>query len=103
MVLTKNFKETVKQRVQEDRYFAEALLRESIDCMLQGDVDTGKSILRDYINSTIGFSKVAEATKKSPKSIMRMFSKTGNPSAINLFAIVKLLQEKSGINLHLAP
>lgn len=36
----------------------EALLREAIDTMLAGDVDTGRAILRDYINATVGFEKL---------------------------------------------
>jgi hypothetical protein len=35
--------------VAADPAFAEALLREGIEVMLKGDVQTGKTILRDYI------------------------------------------------------
>ncbi len=49
MARTKSFKELVQGRVKADKKFAEALLREGIDAMLSGDVDTGKAILRDYI------------------------------------------------------
>ena len=34
------------------------LLREGIDTMLAGDINTGKAILRDYIKATIGFEKL---------------------------------------------
>ena len=47
MALTKSFKELVQRRVAGDSAFAEALLREGIDTMLAGDVETGKAILRD--------------------------------------------------------
>ncbi len=47
MALTKSFKELVQRRVASDAAFAENLLREGIDTMLAGDVDTGKAILRD--------------------------------------------------------
>jgi hypothetical protein len=30
--------------------------------MFGGDVDTGKAILRDYINATVGFEELAAAT-----------------------------------------
>jgi len=49
MALTKSFKELVQRRVASDAAFAENLLREGIDTMLAGDVDTGKAILRDTI------------------------------------------------------
>jgi putative addiction module antidote len=46
---------------------------------LTGDVDTGKAVLRDYINATIGFGALGTATDKSPKSLMRMFGPKENP------------------------
>jgi hypothetical protein len=45
-------KELVQKRVASDPAFGEALLREGIDTMLGGDVETGKAILRDYIKAT---------------------------------------------------
>jgi hypothetical protein len=53
MALTKSFKELVQRRVADDAAFGEALLREGIDTMLAGDVETGKAILRDYIKATV--------------------------------------------------
>jgi hypothetical protein len=66
MALTKSFKDLVQSRVARDPDFAAALLREGIDIMLTGDVDTGKAILRDYIKATVGFEKLAEATDTPP-------------------------------------
>jgi hypothetical protein len=51
MAKTKSFKDLVQGRVKADKKFAEALLREGIDAMLSGDIDTGKAILRDYIKA----------------------------------------------------
>ena len=70
MALTKSFKDLVQRRVARDPDFAAALLREGIDTMLTGDVDTGKAILRDYIKATVGFEKLAEATDTPSKSWM---------------------------------
>ena len=55
MSLTRDFKETIRARIARDPGFREALLEEAVECLLSGDVDTGKSVLRDYINATIGF------------------------------------------------
>ena len=68
MAKTGSFKELVQTRVKNDKKFAEALLREGIDAMLSGDVETGKTILRDYIKATVGFEKLGEATGTQPKS-----------------------------------
>ena len=50
MPLTRDFKETVQARVRSDPEFRRALLKESVESLLEGDVDTGKAVLRDYIN-----------------------------------------------------
>ena len=46
MALTRSFKELVQRNVAADPAFGEALLREGIDTMLTGDVDTGKASRR---------------------------------------------------------
>jgi DNA-binding phage protein len=81
MAKTGSFKELVPTRVKKDKKFAEALLREGIDAMLSGEVETGKTILRDYIKATVGFEKFGEATGTQPKSLIRMFGPRGNPQA----------------------
>ena len=99
MPLTRDFKETVRARVRRDREFRRALLREAADCFLAGDVETGKTVLRDYVHATVGFEELGRATKKSPKSLLRMLGPAGNPQASNLFAILKYLQTKEHIRL----
>jgi hypothetical protein len=99
MPLTKSFNETVKSKLQQSEGFRRALLREAVTCMISGDVETGKSVLRKYINGTIGFVKLGADLDRSPKVLMRMFSATGNPQAKNLFEIVAYLQKIEGTKL----
>jgi DNA-binding phage protein len=99
MPLTRDFKETIQERARHDPAFREALLKEAVDALLSGDVETGKIVLRDYINATVGFDKLATVTKKSPKSLMRMLGPKGNPQARNFFEIVAYLQKKEGLCL----
>jgi hypothetical protein len=99
MALTRDFKETIRARASRDAAFRRHLLKEAVDCMLAGDVDTGKTVLRDYINATVGFDELGAVTHKSPKSLMRMLGPTGNPHARNLFEIVAYLQESEGLRL----
>jgi len=99
MALTRNFKETVQARVLADPAFREALLREGIEAMLAGDVDTGKLILRDYIKATVGFEELGAETGTSAKSLIRMFGARGNPQARNFFAVLSRLQERAGLRL----
>ena len=60
MALTRDFKETIKARVERDPAFRRALLIEGIESFLSGDVETGKAVLRNYINATVGFNKLAD-------------------------------------------
>jgi len=101
MALTREFKETVRTKVQRDAAFRKELLRESVESFLAGDVDTGKTILRDYINATIGFDRLAKITHHSPKSLMRMLGPSGNPQARNLFEILSALQERARVQFKL--
>jgi DNA-binding phage protein len=97
MALTRDFKETVRARVGRDPKFRKELLREGIESMLTGDMATAKTILRDYINATVGFTELAEATRIPSKSLMRMLGPAGNPRADNLFVIVSFLQRRVGV------
>lgn len=99
MAMIRDFKETVQARALRDPAFREGLLRESIDNMLAGDTETGKALLRDYINATIGFEELGNLLHKSPKSLMRMCSLSGNPTANNLFDILYALQQREGLHL----
>ena len=102
MAQTGSFRELVQGRVARDPKFAAALLREGVDAMLSGDVDAGKSILRDYIKATVGFEKLGQATGTQPKSLIRMFGPRGNPQAKNLFSVIGYLQKRAGLSLHVA-
>ena len=64
MALTRDFKVTVRERLQRDPAFREALLTEAVDCLLSCDVETGKSLQRDYVNATIGFGELGGRTSR---------------------------------------
>ena len=99
MALTRDFKETVQARALRDPAFREGLLKEGVESLLAGDVDTGKILLRDYINATIGFEELASLTNRPPKSLMRMFGPAGNPQARNLFEVISHMQRHEGVHL----
>ena len=101
MPLTKEFKTTILERAKVDAVFRHGLLREAINEMLRGEVAVGRLLLRDYVNATLGFEALAQKTSKSPKSLMRMLSTQGNPTAQNLFEILHILQQEEGVDLEL--
>jgi DNA-binding phage protein len=102
MALTRSFKETIKARAERDPKFRAALLKEAVEQMLAGEMDAGKAVLRDYINATVGFERLARETGTPAKSLMRMFGPKGNPRAENLFAVISKLQKASGVRLAVA-
>jgi DNA-binding phage protein len=101
MALTRDFKETIRARVARDPKFRKELLREGIEAMLIGDIATAKTILRDYINATVGFTELSAATRIPSKSLMRMLGPAGNPRADNLFDVVSFLQQREGVRFQL--
>ena len=99
MALTRNFKETVLERVHRDEAFATALLDEAATLFLNGETETARLILRDLVNATIGFEQLAEVTEKPSKSLHRMLSPKGNPSMDNLASIFCAVREKLNVTL----
>ena len=102
MPLTREFKETVQARLQSDPRYRKELLREGVECLLAGDLDTGKAILRDYINATIGFDELSRRTKRPAKSLMRMLGPSGNPQAHNLLEVINHLQKAEGLHFEVS-
>jgi len=99
MALTRKFKQTILDRAASDPKFRKQMLIEAINEMLAGDLEAGKSMLRDYINATITFEGLAEKIGKSSKSIHRMLGPSGNPRADNLIEIIRILQEHEKVRL----
>ncbi len=102
MVLTRSFKTTVMERTRRDPAFRRALLAEAMNVLMEGDIDAGKSALREYINATVGFQALSAAIGTPAKSLMRMFGPRGNPTARNLFAVIAYLQRELGVTLEVA-
>jgi DNA-binding phage protein len=100
--LTHDFKETIRARAQREPKFRQALLREAVESYLTGDLETGKSVLRDYVNATIGFQALEEQTDIPVKSLMRMLGPKGSPSAANLSSILTVLQKTEGVHFELS-
>ena len=99
MALTRDFKETIVERVRGDPAFARALLHEAATLFLDGEPDMARLILRDLVNATIGFEALAAEMAMPSKSLHRMLSKKGNPSMNNLAAIFDVVRKRLGVDL----
>ncbi len=98
MSLTRDFTQTVVERVGRDQEFAKALLDEAASLFLGGEPDAARLILRDLVNATVGFEELASLTSKPSKSLHRMLSSNGNPSMDNLAAIFGALRNTLNVS-----
>lgn len=99
MALTKSFRETVQKRARNDPAFRVHLLEEALNCFLAGDIDTGKSLLRDYLNATESTRDIADRMATNVKSLQRMVGPRGNPTTKNLFLIFNACTSNEGIKI----
>jgi DNA-binding phage protein len=99
MALTRTFKETVFARAQKDARYRQALFTEALNAYLAGDTRTGKAMLRDLVNATVGFEGLAAEVGLPGKSLHRMLGPGGNPGTENFFGIVSALQKKTRVKL----
>ncbi|CAG9932440.1 DNA-binding protein [Candidatus Nitrotoga arctica] len=102
MALTRDFKQTVIERVERDPEFAKALLDEAATLFLSDEPETARLILSDLVNATVRFEQLGVLTDKPSKSLHRMLSPKGNPSMDNLAAIFGAIRArlKVGIEVH---
>src|ERR1035438_7537527 len=75
IALTRDFRETVQARVRRNAAFRKGLLRDAVEGLLAGEVALGKELLRDYINATVGFPKLAVDTKLHAKTLHEMLDR----------------------------
>ena len=66
---------------------------------LNGEPDVARLVLRDLVNATVGFERLAAATGKPAKSLHRMLSTNGNPSMDNLSIILGVLGKRLRVKL----
>lgn len=99
MTLTRDSRETVQNRIEQDREFAISLLDEAISLLLNGESDVARLLLRDLVNATIGFETLASMTEKPSKSLHRMLSVNGNPTMDNLIAILHALRQQLNVEI----
>ncbi|WP_417477984.1 DNA-binding protein [Maricaulis sp.] len=97
MPLTRDFKELVKARAGRDPVFRRALYQDALGCFLEGDAETGKAMLRDYVNATLGFDGLEQRTGTPRKSLMRMLSASGNPSLSSIMPIFRAINESENL------
>ena len=99
MPLTRDFRETVQERARREPEFREMLLTSGVQCLLNGEVNVAKVVLRDYIETTMGYEKLGKLTGTTPESLACMFGKKGTASASDLLKVISCIQQHEGIQL----
>ncbi len=101
MSITRDYRETINERIRRDSEFAVALLDEAVTLFLNGEPDIARLLLRDLVNATVGFKTLADETAKPSKSLHRMLSAKGNPTMDNLTLILNVLRQKLNVNIEI--
>ncbi len=86
-MLTRHASLSMIERIRRDPAFARGALTEAVTVFLGGEPEVARLMLRDIVNGTLGFEKLADLTGIPPKSLHRMLSARGNPGMDNLAAI----------------
>lgn len=100
MALTRDLKDPIVTPIKASPRDRDGMFKEGVESLLYGELAVGKALLRDYIKATVGFQRLGSETGSSPKSLIRMFGPSGNPQAHNLFTVIRYLQRRSGVTLH---
>ena len=74
MALTRDVKHTIEGRIQTDREYRVAYLREISVCLQSDKLDVGKSMLHEYIEATIGFDELGIGPETRGDIHLRKFS-----------------------------
>jgi hypothetical protein len=100
MPLTREFKETVMLRAKQDPDFRQELIVEATNAFLDGDLDTGKRLLRDYLNATEALPSIAGELNQDEKSIRRMVGPRGNPTLNNFVRLLNACKRRESLELY---
>lgn len=99
MTLTRKFKDTVQLRTKQDPQYRKELIIEATNAFLEGDLDTGKTLLRDYLNATEALPSIAGELSLDEKSIRRMVGPKGNPTLKNFINLLGACKRREDLNL----
>ena len=100
MALTKNYRETVVIRIQNDPVFTRTLYAEAVAAILNGEPAIGLSQLRDIVHALVTFPELARMTGVPEKSLHRALSMRGNPTTATLGRITSAINKATGYAPH---
>lgn len=99
MALTREYRQTVVERLRADRAFTAALFSEAISAFIEGEKASCLSILRDLVHAHISFKVLSEQTGFDEKALHRMLSSKGNPTTQNLSTLIHTIERDLNMRL----
>lgn len=99
MPLSREFKELVVARAEEDPEFRRGLIIEAINMILDGEITSGRMMLRDYINATGAMADICKALSKHKSAIARMLGPSGNPTLESIVPVIRACADREKVNL----
>ena len=88
-------------RVKSDPTFRGELIVEATNAFLMDDMETGKGLLRDYLNATESIADIARELQVNEKSLRRMLGPKGNPTLKNFPSLLKVCSSAERLTLQL--
>lgn len=96
MALTYDAREVFVERARKSRRYRIAILGEVLECIADGEANTARDLLRDYVQA-VGSKKVARLVCKEPQAVMRMLRPSSNPSLDNISKLLASLRKHEGV------
>ena len=88
----RDHKTAIVDRLKTDESFRKAYLNEALN---EDDPVVVLSMLRDVVEATRGFTKLAKETGLARQSLYKVFSEKGNPEFGSVWKIVRILRKKN--------
>ena len=99
MPLTRDYRETLLERAQDEPEFGHELLKGAVRSMLNGEPKIGRFLLHDCVYATIGFDELSQKIGKQRDDLDHMLSSDEDPSAGDLLGIIAAVSAHEGIAL----
>jgi hypothetical protein len=95
--LNRQLSPAIVRRLRTSRTFRECVLLECARAWFDDDVEMVKGLLRRMTDATVGYNDLAALMETHPKSLVRMLSRMGNPSARHLIGIFARVARVNGV------
>jgi DNA-binding phage protein len=98
MPLSREFKELVVARAENDPDFRKGMIVEAINMILGGEIVAGRIMLRDYINATGAMDDLCRELHKHKSAINRMLGPSGNPTLESIVPLIRACAGREKLN-----